>query len=347
MKRVYIANTGGTIGMKWSPRGYCPEAGFLESQMAKMPELKAPGMPEFVIEEFDPLLDSSNMTPRDWIAIGRRLMAHRDDFDGFIVVHGTDTMAYSASALSFALRGLAKPVIFTGSQIPLVEVRSDARTNLVTALQLAAGSPVPEICLFFGNQLFRGNRATKVSAGGFGAFESPNFPALGTAGVDLQVHWDLVLPPEQGVPQPRFTEVRPAKVVALKLFPGMPPEILANALRPPTEGVVLETYGVGNGPGDAELLRVLEEAADRGVVIVNCTQCLYGRVDMEDYATGSALGRAGLTSGSDMTTEAALAKLFYLLSLGLGVDEVRRQMPRSLRGELTEVATSEPASTSP
>ncbi|MEM7479988.1 MAG: asparaginase [Acidobacteriota bacterium] len=343
-KRVYIANTGGTIGMQAGADGYRPAPGYLARRMAGMPELHAEEMPEFVIGEFDPLLDSSNMAPQDWMRIGRPVLEQWDEFDGFIVIHGTDTMAYSASALSFALDGITKPVIFTGSQIPLIEVRSDARTNLVTALQIAARFPIPEVCLFFGDRLLRGNRSTKVSAGGFDAFESPNFPPLGLAGVDLEVRSDLVRRPHRGAAdtpkRPHFTEVRPAEVIALKIFPGISREILRNALQPPTEGVVLETYGVGNAPEEPELLAVLAEATARGVVVVNCTQCLYGTVDMDDYAPGSALGRAGVTCGRDMTSEAALTKLVYLLSLDLGVDEVRRRMSLNLRGELTEKASA-------
>ena len=333
-KRVYIAATGGTIAMDSGPRGYVPRRGFLQSQMQAMPELRAPGMPEYVLREYDPLLDSANMTPAGWRQIANDIAANYDAFDGFVVLHGTDTMAYTASALAFLLDGLAKPVIVTGSQIPLGEVRNDARLNLITSLQVAGGEPIPEVCVCFGSRLLRGCRVVKVSADGLEAFDSPNFPALGSCGVEIQVDRKLVRPAGTHL---AVKDLGEPYVAAMRIFPGIRASVMANIVQPPLQGLVLETYGVGNIPDrDPDLLAALEEAAGRGVVIVNCTQCLAGSVDMGGYATGSALQRVGVVSGRDMTAEAALAKLYYLLGLGLSRAEVQAQMQQDLRGELSE-----------
>lgn len=333
-KRVYISYTGGTIGMVRSEHGYAPQSGFLAEQMRRLPELSTPEMPEYVLCEQDPLLDSSNMRPADWFDIAHDIAAHYDDFDGFVVLHGTDTMAYTASALPFMLEGLSKPVIVTGSQIPLAEVRNDARENVITALQIAARFAIPEVCLYFGGHLLRGCRAVKMDADGLQAFASPNFPPLGTVGIDIEISWDLV---RAAPPGPlRVQELSEPQVAVLRLFPGISASAVANLLRPPLQGLVLETYGTGNGPDrDPELLAALREATARGVVIVATTQCFTGTARLGQYATGAALLKAGVISGYDLTPEAALAKLFYLFSIGLAPHEVRREMPKDYRGEIT------------
>ncbi len=337
-KRVLISYTGGTIGMSETPDGYVPSPGFLEAQMHRLPELADPRMPEFDIHELSPLLDSANMTPRNWEQIARDIYGHYDRYDGFLVLHGTDTMAYTASALPFILQNTRKPIIVTGSQIPLCEIRSDARENLITGLLLAAESDIPEICLFFGNRVLRGCRAVKVNADGFDAFDSPNYPPLGVAGIEITIYRDRLLRPTEGeAPRLHDQHLDRAAVGALRLFPGISARVLENMLMPPIQGLVLETYGVGNASDrDPEFLEVLKRAVGRGVVIVNCTQCLRGAVKMDDYATGSALARAGMISGHDMTTEAALAKLLFLLSSKISSQEVKLRMERSLCGELTE-----------
>jgi L-asparaginase len=333
-KRVFIAYTGGTIGMQRTRDGYQPEPGSLRQQMEEMPELRHPSMPSYTVHEYSPLLDSSNMTPREWVKIARDVGEHYADYDGFVVIHGTDTMAYTASALPFMLSGLGKPVIVTGSQIPLCEVRNDARENLITSLQIAAGYDIPEVCLYFGGKLLRGCRAVKVSADGFAAFDSPNVPPLGTVGIDIEINWDLVRP--RGKRRLRVEEIGAPVVSALRLFPGISPALVRNVLRPPLQGLVLEAYGVGNGPDhDTKFIAALAEAVARGVVIVDCTQCLEGTVKLNEYAAGSALARAGVISGFDMTAEAALTKLYYLFSRGYAPAKVKREMQRDLRGELT------------
>ena len=336
-KRIYIAYTGGTIGMRRRADGaYAPEPGYLARVLAEMPELRDPSMPEYTVAEFAPLLDSANMTPNDWSRIAVDVHANYNRYDGFVILHGTDTMAYTASALAFMLRGLGKPVIFTGAQIPLCEVRSDGRANLITALQIAADLPFPEVGLFFGERLLRGCRATKINTSGFAAFESPNCPPLGMAGIAVTLNHGLVRPsPPPDTPltvQPIDAAVR---VGALRLFPGISAAFVRAALAE-VRGLVLEAFGGGNGPDhDAEFMLALREASAQGKVIVDCTQCLYGSVDLERYATGSSLARVGVISGYDLTAEAALTKLLYLFSAGHSAEEVRHLMVTDLRGELS------------
>jgi L-asparaginase len=334
-KRVYIAHTGGTIGMTKAREGYRPARGNLQKLMRGIPELRHASLPEYTIHDYDPLLDSSNMTPVEWVRIANDIADHYRQFDGFVVLHGTDTMAYTASALPFMLEGLAKPVIITGSQIPLCEIRNDARENLITSLMLAARADIPEVCLYFGGKLLRGCRSTKVSADGFAAFDSPNFPPLGTVGIDIEINEGLVRAGGKRRAL-KVHELGAPVVSALRLFPGISPDLVRNILRPPLKGLVLEAYGVGNGPdANAEFIAAIGEATRRGVVIVDCTQCLEGTVDLGEYAAGSALARAGVISGYDMTAEAALAKLFYLFSRGHRPERVKREMQRDLRGEVT------------
>ncbi len=335
-RRVYVIYTGGTIGMVRTPEGYAPAPGYLQGRMAEMPEMRAAEMPAYTLREYTPLLDSSNMTPDDWLRIAEDIARHYQEYDGFVVLHGTDTMAYTASALAFMLQGLRKPVILTGSQIPLSEMRSDAQANLIPAMLIAAHHAIPEVCLYFGNRLLRGCRATKVDAEGFNAFASPNFPPLATVGIHIELNRALLLPPPNGSGALHVQALAPAQVGALRLFPSIPAEIVDNVLKPPLKGLVLETYGMGNGPtANVPLMTALQAATDRGVVIVNCTQCLTGTVNQGGYATGSALARRGVISGFDMTAEAALTKMFYLFSQEYALETIKSLMQISLRGELT------------
>ncbi|HVG24482.1 MAG TPA: asparaginase [Thermoanaerobaculia bacterium] len=332
-KRVYVIYTGGTIGMRRTPEGYAPAPGSLQEQLRGMPELRDLAMPDVVIHEYEPLLDSSNMTPAEWMKIALDIARNYDDYDGFVVLHGTDTMAYTASALSFILEGLSKPVVVTGSQIPLVELRSDGRDNLISSLLVAACYDVPEVCLFFGRQLLRGNRAVKVSTHGLTPFVSPNFPPLGTFGVDVEIRRDLVRPRGASLD---VHDVGAAVLSVVRLIPGISASFLRNALAPPVQAVVLQAYGVGNGPDrDADFLAALSEATARGVVVVDCSQCLTGHVDLDEYTAGSALAKAGVISGYDLTIEAAIAKLNFLFSRGFDVARVKEEMQRDLRGEMT------------
>jgi L-asparaginase len=341
--RVLIVYTGGTIGMKRTPQGYQPLPGYLQHLISTTPCFQAEGLPAYDIYQFDPLLDSSNMAPGDWIQIARTIRDHYTGYDGFLVLHGTDTMAFTASALSFMLEGLDKPILLTGSQIPLEETRNDARENLLTALLILGtyGDRLAGVFLYFANQLYRGNRTTKVSAEAFVAFASPNFPPVGTVGTSIGINWDLVLPRSAaGRPgQLAVVEMGEATIAAFRLFPGLKAEYLGNILAPPVQGVVLECYGAGNAPErNRPFMAALEAATRRGVVIVDVPQPLYGTADLELYATGRALLNVGVVSGYDMTAEAALTKLFYLFKKGYAPEEVRRLVQQNLRGELTPPA---------
>jgi L-asparaginase len=332
-KRIYIAYTGGTIGMKSSPNGFVPVAGYLSQTIKHMPEFYHDDMPDFEIHEYEPLIDSADISPIAWQGLADDIQKKYQDFDGFIILHGTDTMSYSASALSFIFENLSKPVIITGSQIPLSQLRSDARSNLLNSLYLAAHHPINEVCIFFNNQLFRGNRTTKQHADGFSAFVSPNYPVLLEAGIEI----NNVAGKKQKTVNTRLTigKIEKQSIAILHLFPGLDWKVLDNLLKSPLQALVLLTYGVGNAQQDPQLLKTLKEASDRGILIVNCSQCLKGSVNMEGYATGHALSEAGVISGLDMTTETVIAKLYYLLSQHLTFNVIRELLTTDLRGELT------------
>jgi L-asparaginase len=340
-KRVYVAYTGGTIGMMPSDRGFAPKPGYFTDLIMKLPELTLSGsesseIPEIVMHEYENLIDSSDITPDDWYNISQDIESKYDEFDGFVVLHGTDTMAYTASALSFMLEDLSKPVIVTGSQIPWSQMRTDAKENLITSLILAANYDIPEVCLYFHNKLYRGNRARKVDANGFHAFQSPNFPALADVGSKINLREELIF--KENTSRLKIQKISPPKVIILSLFPGFPSEMLESILSTSIKGIVLMTYGMGNAPSnDKKLMSLLNQASENGVVIVNCTQCYKGSVDMSGYATGHALQAAGVISGFDMTPEATLTKLSYLLSCNYSVEEVKQKMQTNLRGELTKI----------
>lgn len=335
--KVCIINTGGTISMQRSSKGYVPVAGLIEYLLHQLPEFQHPDMPDYDIHEALPLLDSANMTPTDWGRIGELIQARYDQYDGFLILHGTDTLAYTASALSFMLENLAKPVILTGSQIPLVEARNDARGNLANGLLLAGTYEIPEVCIYFHDVLLRGNRSVKVNADHFAAFDSPRFPPLAKMGIAVEIAESVVRPaPKKQKLRLRMMQDLP--VATFRLFPGVCTKILAHLLKDPLRGLILETYGAGNVPTqDQHLLSTLRKAAESGVVIVNVTQCHRGRVNMSHYATGSSL-QGFVFSGFDMTIEAAVAKLGYLLSQGLSPHTFKTQWARNLRGEMSQTS---------
>lgn len=332
-KQILIINTGGTISAIKSKRGYEPALGYVQSALAQIPALNHLEMPAYQIKEYQPLLDSSNMTVSDWNRIANDIAENYHNFDGFIVFHGTDTMAYTASALSFMLENLAKPVIVTGSQIPLSEVRNDAIDNVITSLWLCAHQPLNEVCIYFNQKLLRGNRAQKISTQRFDAFDSPNFPHLAKIGIDIELQKELLL----AAPNRAFQlqTISPQCIANFRLFPGFATKVLDYILQEPLRGLILETYGAGNAQNnDPHFLKLLKEACDRGVVIVNCSQCQQGRVEMSQYATGYTLKLAGLISGQDMTPEAAHCKLLYLFSKNLDTQQVKTLMAKNLCGEL-------------
>ncbi|MDT0629843.1 asparaginase [Alteromonas sp. W364] len=340
-KHIYVAYTGGTIGMKPSKNGFVPAEGYLSETLAKMPEFQRSEMPAFTIHEYDELLDSSDMSPADWQLIADDIDRHYDDYDGFIILHGTDTMAYTSSALSFMLEDLAKPVIVTGSQIPLAELRSDGQTNLLNALYIAANYPIPEVTLFFNNKLLRGNRARKVDADGFDAFDSPNFPVLLKAGINIEVNHDNVRrlatdPSFKTQARMRVSPVISQPIGLVSLYPGISADVVKNIIQQPVNALILLSYGVGNAPHNERLLEQLVNAQKQAIIVVNCTQCFRGKVNMSGYANGHILQDTGLISGGDMTPEATLAKLHYLLSKAdLPIEKRKQLMMQDLRGELS------------
>lgn len=335
-KHIYIAYTGGTIGMKASSKGFIPAAGYLTETLAKMPEFHRKEMPSFTIHEYDHLLDSSDMVPSDWQSIASDIKANYDKYDGFIILHGTDTMAYTSSALSFMLEGLKKPVIVTGSQIPLAQIRSDGQANLLNALFIAANYPIPEVTLFFNNKLFRGNRVRKVNADGFDAFDSPNFPPLINAGINIEVN-HRVSPLIIKQKSLQVSDIKSQPIGMLSLYPGISSTVLTNIIQQPVNALILLSYGVGNAPQNPQLLSQIELATKQGIIVVNCTQCMRGRVDMSGYANGKYVEETGVISGKDITPEATLAKLHYLLSKkNLSAVQVRQKMATDLRGEMSD-----------
>lgn len=313
----------------------------METFKAYMPELFA-GDVHVDIQAFSPLLDSSNVTPECWVKMGQMIYDHYDAYDGFVVLHGTDTMSYSASALSFMLENLSKPVVFTGSQLPVGVLRSDAKENLLTAIEIAAAKDedgnaiVPEVTIYFEDRLFRANRTTKRNAEHFSAFNSYNYPALAKAGVHITYQPHLVHYSDPQAPLRLHTQFD-QNVAILKLFPGIQRSVVRAVLRTRgLKGVVLETFGAGNAPSDKWLYRELKAAVEKGIIIVNKTQCNTGSVEMGLYAVSLNLMKAGVLSGYDITTEALLTKMMLLLGENPDdADIVRRLLGEDLCGEIT------------
>lgn len=305
-----------------------------------VPELRQLGSSISTIQ-FEPPIDSSEIEPSQWERLVYLISENYDLFDGFVVLHGTDTMAYTASAVSFMLENLSKPVIFTGSQLPVGVLRTDGKENLITAIEIASakhpdGSPVvPEVCIFFENSLMRGNRTRKISAENFNAFASPNYPLLAQAGVHISYDESEIRHPDETLPLKAYYAMD-NNIAVLKLYPGISRQAVHQILGiPGLKGVVMETFGAGNAPKSEWFLAELREAIQRGIVIVNVTQCNSGSVQMGLYSTGNTLQGCGVLSGYDSTTEAAIAKLMFLFGHGLSPEAVAEAMNRSFVGEIT------------
>jgi len=344
--RILIIYTGGTIGMIEDTATHALRPFDFSHLIDNVPKIK---MLNYVIDNisFETPIDSSDMNPDHWAQIAHAIERHYTGYDGFVVLHGTDTMAYSASALSFMLENLRKPVIITGSQLPIGEVRTDGEENLITALQIAAatdrlGHPmVQEVAILFENYLWRGNRSTKRSADNFNAFKSNNYPALAKIGLGINFDEDalLRLPDHCGSLKVHYAMSR--DVMFIDLFPGITERTMRHLLSTPgVRGVVMRTYGAGNGPTDRWFARCLTDATDAGIVIVNVTQCVNGAVHRR-YQSADALLEAGVVMGSDITAEAAITKLMFLLGLGLDTQHIRRAMARPVCGEITPSQTTD------
>lgn len=339
--RILMIYTGGTIGMKENAETHALEPFDFNHLLDNVPRLKKLDY-DIEYHQFEPPIDSSDMNPRHWGQIVEVIDKNYRDYDGFVVLHGTDTMAYTASALSFMLQQLSKPVIITGSQLPIGEVRTDGEENLITALQIAAacdneGRPmVREVAILFENYLWRGNRSTKKSADNFDAFRSNNYPELAKIGLDITFNREaLWRSPVMDAPL-NVHYAMDTNVTCLDLFPGIQENVVRHILNTPDlKAVVMKTYGAGNGPGEKWFVEAIREAVDKGIVIINITQCQNGEVAPYRYMTGLALAQNGVVPGHDLTTEAALTKLMYLLGRGLKADEVKHYMQYNLCGEMT------------
>lgn len=334
---VLLIYTGGTIGMIQNTETGALESFNFDHLLRHLPELKRFNY-HISTYQFNPPIDSSDMEPSLWAKLVRIIDYNYDHYDGFVILHGTDTMAFTASALSYMLENLGKPVVFTGSQLPIGTLRTDGKENLITAIEIAAamrpdGTPmVPEVTIFFQNKLMRGNRTTKINAEHFNAFNSGNYPPLAEAGIHIKYDIDRIIQPNPKRPfKPHF--LFDPNVVILSLFPGIQPYVVENVLR--IEGlkaVVLRTFGSGNAP--LWLVKQLREATRRGLIIVNISQCMSGAVEMKRYETGIHLAEAGVISGYDSTVESAVTKLMFLLGHGLPTNEVRYRMGQCIVGEM-------------
>ena len=355
---VLLIYTGGTIGMNRNALTGALEPFDFDELMLRVPELSE--LPTGIgVHCFDPPIDSSDMTPALWAQLANIIAGRYLDYDGFVILHGTDTMAYTASALSFMLEGLNKPVILTGSQLPLCQLRTDGKENVVTSIEIASAchpdgtARVPEVCIYFSGHLMRGNRTTKQSAEDFNAFESFNYPHLADAGVNIIYHDEAILKPLSTLPSPPASHPSPLtshpspltpsvsglddSVIIVSLFPGMRDDFIRHIIAAPRlRSIVLRTYGSGNAPHSPSLLSALREGTKMGKVIVNVSQCLSGSVEMSRYDAGRQLQEAGVISARDATVEATVTKLMYLQARYDDHSLIRQFMQRSIRGEVTE-----------
>lgn len=335
---VLIIYTGGTLGMAYDKSGALVPFNFGQI-LDKIPTLTSMNIAITVISFPEPI-DSSNVNMQHWKDMAYIIYENYDSYDGFVILHGTDTMAYSASMLSYMLQGLSKPVVFTGAQLPISAMRSDARENLMTSLEIAAakvdGKPVvPEVCIFFNHMLLRGNRSKKVQSVHFDAFESENYPALAEAGIIIDYNHAVIRPFEEGA-KLKHQNKMDNNVMIVKLFPGITGKILESCFATDgLKGVVLETYGSGNSPSETWFLKALEKAVDKGLILLNVSQCNGGRVIQGRYETSKDLKRIGVLSGGDITTEAAITKMMFLLGNEADQTLLRKKLVLPLVGEMT------------
>jgi L-asparaginase len=336
---VMLIYTGGTLGMVFNEDAQTLVPFDFEQILSQIPEINKFNF-NLTVTSFHKLIDSANVHPSHWIAMASLIEEHYDNFHGFVIIHGTDTMAYSASALSYLLEDLNKPVIFTGAQLPIGAVRTDARENLITALEIAAarrdGKPViPEVCIFFSNKLLRGNRAKKVESAQFRAFESKNYPALATCGIKIDYDFN-VIKPYQPYSRLKVYKKMDSHVTILKLFPGISKETVEAIINiEGLRGLVLETYGSGNAETSTWFIDILRKAINSGIMIYNVSQCNGGTVTQGRYETSKHLQEIGVLSGGDLTTEAAITKLMFLLANQESPTDAKRYLVRAIRGEMS------------
>lgn len=338
MSSILIIYTGGTIGMVKDEKTGALKSFEFDSLLKEIPEIKRFAH-KINVESFETPIDSSNMRPEKWLKIAQTIYDNYEENDGFVILHGSDTMAYTASALSFMLENLSKPVILTGSQLPIGELRTDAKENLLTAIEIATteinGKPaVPEVAIYFEYDLYRGNRSTKSSAEDFEAFTSPNYPVLAQAGVSLRFNQNEIYKPNQ---KPlKLNQYLDQNIATIKLYPGITEQFIFSVINTPgLRAIVLETFGAGNASTEIWFINLLLEAIKKDIIILNISQCEGGAVDQAKYETGSTLNSIGVISGGDMTFEAATTKLMYLLGTELSNEDIKSWLQRSLRGEIT------------
>lgn len=335
--KILLVYTGGTIGMAKDSATGALKAFDFKKLLKRIPELKLLDC-EITTYSFDQPLDSSNMNPTHWVMMSDLVAQYYHAFEGFVILHGSDTMSYTASALSFLLENLSKPVIITGSQLPIGDLRTDAKENLITAIQLASlqkngNAVIKEVGLYFEYKLYRGNRTTKINAQHFNAFSSPNYMPLAESGVDLQINENYLLQPNPNLPLCVHRHMD-ENVVVIKLFPGIGRKVLKSIFEiQGLKGVILETYGAGNAPTDDWFVSLLWEAIQKGIHIVNVTQCAGGTVSMGQYETSTRLQEMGIISGKDMTTEAAITKLMFMLGENISANVFKTKFEESMRGE--------------
>jgi L-asparaginase len=337
---ILIIYTGGTIGMKENPETGALAPFNFEQILDEVPELRKFGFSLDTIS-FNPLVDSSDITPDFWIRLAVIIKENYNKYNGFVILHGTDTMSFSASALSFMLEDLAKPVVFTGSQLPIGKIRTDGKENLISAVEIAAASSngqplVPEVTIFFENQLFRGNRTSKHNAEYFNAFRSDNYPLLAQAGISIKYNFAHIHYPTHQRELILHTDLD-TNIAILNLFPGITPYVVDTVLQTPeVKAIILLTYGSGNAPSSKWFLDKIKEAVERNILIYNVTQCKAGSVDMDKYENGLHLKKAGVVSGNDITFEAAVAKLMFLLGKNYNFDDLKQFAECSISGEISK-----------
>lgn len=315
---------------------YLPVSGYLKNQITSMPEFYYNNMPDFDIHEYKPLIDSSDITVKNWITIAEDIKQNYDKYDGFVILHGTDTMAFTSSALSFIFENLTKPVILTGSQIPLSELRTDGKQNLLNAIYIAAYYPINEVSLFFNNRLLRGNRAVKVHTDCFSPFISPNFEPLLKIGVDICYHNQIKHIVKNQSKSLIVHNMKSQPIHVLTLYPGIAENTIENFSKTSIKALILRSYGMGNVPQNINFINKIKEFYNHDIIIINLTQCTLGKVNMNCYLSGDILKKIGVINGLDLTIEAAITKLYFLLSQNFSISQIRSKMQRNLRGELTE-----------